>query len=157
MSENTTEIAVIENAAPVAGLGSELANLSSGRVTGYCSIQGTDFGSRVAVINAMTGAKAVADNIDKTIMLKDVVIQEVQLVNERSGELQAVPRITLIDADGTAYAATSDVVYKDLKTFFSVLGTPNTWPAPLPVRVSREKAKGAGYYFTLSIAPEPKK
>lgn len=157
MSENTTtEIAVTEAVAPVAGLGVELANLTSGRVAGYCSIQGTDFGSRVAVVNAMTSASPVADNLDKLIMLKDVVIQEVQLVNERTGELQAVPRITLIDADGSAFSATSDVVFKDLKTFFSVLGTPNTWPAPLPVVVTKAKAKGAGYYFTLNIAPEPK-
>jgi len=150
MSEYTSEIAVIENAAPVAGLGSELANIAKGTIQGYSSNQATDFGSRVGVVNAMTNAVPVADNLGKTIQLKDVVIQSVTLVNERSGELQEVPRITFIDADGTAYSATSDVLYKDLKNFFAILGTPNLWPAPLPVKVSKEKGK-VGSFFTLSI------
>ena len=157
MSETTvsTEIAPIENSAPVAGLGSELANLTSGRVAGYSSIQGTDFTSRVAVVSAMNGAVPVADNLGKTINLKDVVIQSVTLVNERTGELQEVPRITFIDDDGTAYSATSDVLYKDLKNFFAILGTPNNWPAPLPVKVTKEKAK-VGSFFTLSIVTPSK-
>jgi len=155
MSETTTEIAtIVDSPAPVAGLASELANLSSGRITGYSSITGTDFASRKAVIKAMTSATPVADILGKTINLKDVVIQEVSLVNERTGELQAVPRITLIDADGSAYSATSDVLYKDVKTFFTILGTPNHWPEPVAVVVNKEKAKGAGHYFSLSFADD---
>lgn len=154
MSENTTttELATIveSGTAPVAGLGAELSNLASGRVAGYSSNKATDFGSRVGIVNAMTNAVPVADNLDKTINLKDVVIQSVTLVNERTGEYQEVPRITLIDANGTAYSATSDVIYKDLKNFFAILGEPNAWPAPLPVKVTKEKAK-VGNLFRLSI------
>ncbi|AYQ99920.1 single strand DNA binding protein [Arthrobacter phage Mendel] len=152
MSETvSTELSTIENAAPVAGLGSELANLSHGRVNGYSSIVATDFASRLTAITAMQAAVPVADNLGKTINLKDVIIQEVHLVSEQTGELNAVPRITFIDADGTAYSATSDVLYKDLKNFFAILGTPNNWPAPVPVQVVKEKAK-VGSYFTLKPA-----
>ena len=152
MSVETTELATIDNnVAAVPGLGSELANLASGRVAGYSSNKATDFGSRVGIVNAMTNAVPVADNLGKVINLKDVVIQSVSLVNERTGELQEVPRITLIDADGTAYSATSDVIFKDLKNFFAILGEPNAWPAPLPVTVTKEKAK-VGSLFRLSIA-----
>jgi hypothetical protein len=151
MSVETTEIAVIDNnVAAVPGLGSELANLAKGSIAGYSSNKATDFASRVGIVNAMTNAVPVADNLGKTINLKDVVIQSVSLVNERTGELQEVPRITLIDADGTAYSATSDVIFKDLKNFFAILGEPNNWPAPLPVTVTKEKAK-VGQLFRLSI------
>lgn len=156
MSETvSTELATIENAAPVAGLGAELANLSHGRINGYSSIVATDFGSRLTAITAMQAAVPVADNLGKTINLKDVIIQEVHLVSEQTGELNAVPRITFIDADGSAYSATSDVLYKDLKNFFAILGTPNHWPAPVPVQVVKEKAK-VGQYFTLKPATATK-
>ena len=148
-----TAVATIDNAAvaPIAGLAGELVNLSKGTVVGYSSNKATDFGSRVGIVNALTNATPVADNLDKVINLKDVVIQSVSLVNERTGELQEVPRITLIDANGTSFHATSDVIYKDLKNFFAILGDPSLWPAPLPVKVSKEKGK-VGSFFTLSIA-----
>lgn len=148
-----TAVATIDNSAvtPIAGLAGELVNLSKGTIVGYSSNKATDFGSRVAIVNALTNATPVADNLDKVIQLRDVVIQSVNLVNERTGELQEVPRITLIDADGKSFHATSDVIYKDLKNFFAILGEPNAWPAPLPVKVTKEKAK-QGNFFTLSIA-----
>lgn len=153
MSVETTEIATIDsNVAPVAGLAGELANLSRGTVSGYSSIQGTSFEDRVAIINAISSATPVADELGKPFLLKDVVIEEVTLVNERTGEFQQVPRITFIDDKGKATAATSDVLFKDIKRAFSILGTPNNWPAPVPVVITKEKAK-VGSYFTLTILP----
>ena len=158
MSETTatpsTEVATIVDSTP--GLGAELANLGNGRIAGYSSVTATDFGSRIKVINAMQAAVPVADNLGKTINLVDVIIQSVTLTNERTGELEEAPRITFIDADGTAYAATSDVLYKDLKNFFAILGTPGNWPAPVPVQVVKEKAK-VGSFFTLKPAATPAK
>jgi hypothetical protein len=155
MSESpvSTELATIVDATP--GLGAELANLGNGRVAGYSSVTATDFPSRIKVINAMQAAVPVSDNLGKTINLQDVIIQEVHLTNEVTGELNTVPRITFIDADGTAYSATSDVLYKDLKNFFAILGTPNNWPAPVPVQVVKEKAK-VGSFFTLKPATSSK-
>ena len=151
MSVESTEIATIVDAAPIAGLSTELANLSSGRLNVFSTITGTDFASRVAVINAMTAAVPVADNLDKQINLKDVVIQSVTLANQATGELEESPRITLIDEDGSAYSTTSAPVYKDLKNVFAILGMPSVWPSAVPVKISKEKAKGAGHYFTLSV------
>jgi hypothetical protein len=150
MSVETTELAVIENAAPVAGLASELANLSRGTVSGYSSIQGNSFEDRVTLINAISAATPVADELGKPFLLKDVVIESVTLANERTGELQEVPRITFIDDKGRALAATSDVLFKDIKRTFAILGTPNNWPAPVPVVINKEKAK-VGSFFTLQV------
>jgi len=155
MSETTAEIATIVDTTP--GLSSELANLSSGRLNVFSTIQGNDFGSRVKVINALTAAVPVADNLDKQINLANVVIQSVILPNQTTGELEEVPRITLIDADGTAYATTSGPIYKDLKNVFAILGMPSNWPGAVPVVASKEKAKGAGHYFTLSVVQPPAK
>ena len=151
MSVETTELAVIDNnVAPVAGLAGELANLTRGTVSGYSSIQGNTFEDRVTLINAISAATPAADEIGKPFLLKDVVIESVTLANERTGELQEVPRITFIDANGRALAATSDVLFKDVKRTFAILGTPNNWPAPVPVVINKEKAK-VGSFFTLQV------
>jgi hypothetical protein len=147
MSE-TTEIATIESA-PVAGLANELTNLNNGNVAVFSTVKGADHKSRLTTLKALGNATPVADHLGKTINLKDVIVQQISLVNERTGELQDVPRITLLDADGKAFHAISDVLYKDLKNVFAILGMPHTWPAPLPVAVLKEKGKG-GNFFTLS-------
>ena len=153
----TNEIATIESAAaPVAGLSNELANLGAGRLSVYSSITGTDFKSRVAVIKALTNATPIADNIGKTFLLQNVVIQNITMTNERTGELQEVPRITFIDSDGSAFHAISDVLYKDLKNVFAILGQPSQWPAPLLVKVEKIQGK-AGKFFTLTVEDEPVK
>ena len=147
MSE-ATEIATIESA-PVAGLATEIPNLNSGQVAVFSTVKGADHKSRLVTLKALGNAVPVADNIGKTINLANVVVQQISMVNERTGELQDVPRVTLLDADGTAYHCISDVVYKDLKNTFAILGMPSTWPAPLPVKVEKTKGK-TGSFFSLS-------
>ena len=152
MSENTAELATIENVAPVAGLANELANLNNGQVAVFSTVKGVDFASRLTTLSALSNAVPVADNLGKTINLKDVVVQQISMVNERTGELQEVPRITFLDADGSSYHAISDVLYKDLKNVFAILGMPHTWPAPLPIVVTKTKGK-VGSFFSLAAAP----
>jgi hypothetical protein len=150
MSDVTNEIATVE---PInaAGLAAELANMSEGKLSVFTTITGTDFASRVAVVNAMTNATPIADQIDKPFNLRDVVIQSITMANERTGELQAVPRITFITEDGQAYHAISDVLYTDLKNIFAIIGHPSTWPSALPIVVSRVKGK-QGHFFTARIS-----
>ena len=150
MSENT-ELATIVDSAPVAGLASELVSLSNGQVAVFSTVKGVDHKSRLTTLTALKSATPVADHLGKIINLQNVVIQQITMANERTGELQDVPRITLLDADGKAYHAISDVVYKDLKDVFAILGMPHTWPAPLPVVVNKTKGK-VGSFFSLSIA-----
>jgi len=147
MSE-TTEIATIVDAAP--GLGNELANLSAGRLNVFSTITGTDFASRVKVINALTAATPVAGHLNKVIELKDVVIQSVTMPDQSTGELSEVPRVTLIAEDGTAFSAMSGPLYKDLKNVFAILGMPHEWPSAVPVKVT-QGGEGVRKYFTLTV------
>jgi len=152
MSENTSAIAVIEDSAvSAASLSNEIANLSHGQVSVFSTITGTDFGSRVAVVDAMGNAVPLDDNIGKIINLKDVVVQQIEMADQATGELRSQPRITLIDADGSSYHVISGVVFKDLKNFFGILGMPATWPAPLPIVAEKSAAK-VGKFISLKIA-----
>lgn len=151
MSETAIVATADLDAVSGAALSNEIANLSKGQVNVWSTITGTDFNSRVEVINAMGNAAPLAENLNKTINLKDVVVQQIEMADERSGELRPQPRITLIDADGTSYHVISGVVFKDLKNFFGILGMPATWPSPLPVAAETGKAS-TGKFITLKIA-----
>jgi hypothetical protein len=155
MSENTSAIAVIEDSAvSAASLSNEIANLSRGQVNVFSTITGTDHASRLSVVEAMGNSVPLDDNIGKKINLANVVVQQIEMADQATGELRAQPRITLIDADGSSYHVISGVVFKDLKNFFGILGLPSSWPAPLPVVASKESAK-VGKFITLKIAKAP--
>ena len=152
MSENTSAIAVIEDSAvSAATLSNEIANLSHGQVSVFSTITGTDHASKIEVLDAMGNSVPLDDNIGKVINLKNVVVQQIEMADQATGELRSQPRITLIDADGTSYHVISNVVFKDLKNFFGILGMPANWPAPLPVVAESSKAT-VGKFISLKIA-----
>ena len=153
MSENTSSaiVAVDSDDATVSAsvLSNEIASLSRGQVNVWSTITGTDFDSRLAVIDAMGNSVPLADNIGKTINLKDAVVQHIEMA-DADGVLKAQPRITLIDADGSSYHVISNVVFKDLKNFFGVMGMPSVWPAPLAVAAAKG---GTGQRTFITIKP----
>lgn len=145
-----SEIAIIEESVSSASLANEIANLSKGQLSVFSTIVGDDFDSKLAVIDALDNAVPLADNLGKVINLKDAVVQHIEMADERTGELKPQPRVTLIDADGSAYYVISAVVFKDLKTYFGVLGLPHTWKGPLPIAAEKGKAR-IGSFITVKV------
>lgn len=117
----------------------------------FHTFAGADFATKVQVLDAMTNSVPVADNIGTVINLANVVVQPVEMVNERTGQPESQPRIILIDADGKAYHAISGGLFRSLQNIFGVLGKPETWNAPLPIAVDRVKG-GKGTFFTARVA-----
>lgn len=143
-----------------------IRRLQSGNVSVYSTVQGTDFEAKKTVLNAVTSALPLADNLGKHIDLENVVVQAVDLdrrdpqgnvVTDEHGTPQKItqPRVILIDADGTAYYAISPVVLKALETFMGVLGQPHEWPEPVGMKVTREKAR-IGSYYNMVLDNPPK-
>ena len=120
-------------------------------VNGYSSIQGDDLAARKAVYNAVSAANQLADNLGKTILLKDVIVQPVTSENEQTGEIEEYLRTTLIAADGTAYSAGSGGVASSLKNLFDVLGEPSSWTEPLPIKVVEKKGRKGFKFFTIEL------
>jgi hypothetical protein len=152
-----SEIAIVEDSSvSSAALSNEIAALASGRVSVFSTIQGDDFETKLAVIDALDNAVSLQDNaIGKTINLTNAVVQHIEMPDQ-NGELKSQPRVTLIDADGSAFYVISNVVFKDLKNYFGVLGMPHTWPAPLPVAAEKGKGK-QGSFITLKLVRPNKK
>ena len=128
-----------------------IASMQENSNSVYSSIQGDSFEDRVAVVAAITDAEPIADHLGQTIWLKDIVAHSVTITDDETGEVSVQPRTILIDKDGKAYSAVSGVIVNRLTTIVNVIGQPHTWPSPLPIRVTREKASGARTFFEVRI------
>jgi NAD/NADP transhydrogenase alpha subunit len=95
----------------------------------------------------------VADFINNIIFLKDIYIEQIQMPNQKTGELQDLPRIVLFDKDGKAYGATSFGIFSALRKIADVYGDPRTWTKPLAVK-DKQKTIGENKMLTLEIVSD---
>lgn len=85
------------------------------------------------------------------LKIKDVILQEVAIADENTGEMQDAIRTTFILEDGTAVFATSKGIAQSIKQVFNVLGTPDQWEEPLEVTAVREKGRQGFFFLTLKF------
>lgn len=137
----------IVQAAPVMDLSREL---SENAASVFCSVKGGDRKSKAKVYNAMNNPEhKVGDFINKTINVKDVLVEEIELANEETGELERAPRVVLIDDKGKAYQAVSAGMFNAIKNAIQVFGAP-TWEEPLPMLIKQITVKN-GSMLTAEI------
>ena len=87
-----------------------------------------------ALFNATANAeRKLKDEINKEIKLKDVYVEVIDVVSEKTGEASKAPRIILFDDKGKTYSCVSIGVYNTLRRLFATFGTPDTWAKPLVV------------------------
>lgn len=143
MSENTNLMNTTEANAPAAFMQEAAADT-------YISFPMTDPASRIAAYNAINNPDAkVADMINKTIALKDVVMIPVTLVNDETGEVENAMRSILVDADGTTYTATATGIFNSLKNIYLIFGTLH-FDNPVTVEVNQVATK-RGNTLTLKL------
>jgi len=130
---------------------SQLAGMNAGDVGVFSTFKGEDFKTRVAVYQALTDAEPVADHVGETIQLANVVAQAVEVADE-TGAVNETVRVILVDDKGKSYAALSDGLFRSIRNIFGILGEPQQWGQPLPVKVLEEKSRKGFRFFTLKIA-----
>lgn len=78
--------------------------------------------------------KRLGDCINTVIMAKDLFMEQVEMTNQETGEIQVCPRIVIVDKDGVSYQSVSFGVFNALKRVIQVFGNP-TWEQPIPLKV----------------------
>ena len=128
-----------------------IGQLTGERKQSFCSfVAGTDE-EKTKLFNGVNNpSKRISDCINETIELKDIYAEEVELVNEKTGEINTCPRIVLFDAKGESYVSVSMGIFSALKKLMQVFGTPAMWTKPLPVKV-KQINKADKRLFTLEI------
>lgn len=158
VTETGTEIATVDAidgeilASGVRDLAGDIAALRDPGATLYTSIAIQSQADTVRTMKALTNSVKLEDDkgkvYDGIITLQDVIVQKVELTDDK-GKLIVAPRVVLIDADGTAYHATSTGLLSALQTLFGVAGTPDTWDAAYQIRVEKAKSRNGFFYFTI--------
>ena len=109
-----------------------------------CSIDAVDPETKAIVFNAANNPDhKVKDFVNKTIKVKDVYAEIIEIASEETGEITKVPRIVLIDAD------VSVGMYSAIRKLVAIYGAP-TWEPPLTVTV-KQKSVGKGSMYTLQM------
>lgn len=106
--------------------------------------------NRIMAYNAINNPDArIADMINKTIELRDVVMTPVDLVNEETGEVERATRSILIDTQGVTYTATATGIYNSLRNIYMIFHTLHFEPA-IKVEVNQVTTK-RGNTLTLKL------
>lgn len=108
----------------------------------YCSMQVTDEKSASMLFKAMNQPDdSLGDHINETIDVTNIFIQPVTMPNQETGEMNVVPRIVLFDVEGKTYVSISKGIYNALKNMCAIVGTPETWKAPVTIKVGQRQIK----------------
>ena len=116
------------------------------------SFQTDNFETKAKVAQAVTNAEPLADHLGKELTLRNYVGQVIELPDEETGVLRAVPRIILLCDEGQFYAISSGIL-SALENLTGVLGEPHSWPigARVIVEAVQERTRAKRNVFTLKL------
>lgn len=101
---------------------------------------------------AMSNPKyKLAEYINGVITLTNFFCEFIKIPNEKTGELNDVPRCVLFDDMGESYQSVSMGVFNSLKGLIRAYGPTDNWGGGLKVKV-RQVAVKNGSMLTLDIA-----
>lgn len=116
----------------------------------YSSLKAGTLKEKAALFNAMSNPNhKVGDYINRSIRVKDVYVEVIELNDEDTGETIQAPRVVLIDTDGDSYQAVSKGVFSALSRAIKVFGEP-TWDDGLPIIV-RQLSLGKNQMLTFDV------
>ena len=134
-----------------------LENSLAAQTNSFCSFTATDNESRAILFNGMNNPDhRLSDEINTVINVKHVFVEMVDIVDEKTGEVDSCPRIVLFDDKGESHVAVSLGVLSALKKLFKVFGMPQDWTETVPLKVKQVSIKERKM-LTLEYAKSPKK
>jgi len=149
---DSTEIDLIENtSSDLATAIEQFGNNTSAIRTSFTE---GSFEEKMAVMTAITDSVKIDDNLDKVINLKNWVIQHIEVADEQTGQLVSVPRVMLIDEDGTSYVAISKPIMDTLEMYVQMFGSKDKdkrgqLEQAIPVKVKRVRTRRGFNAFNL--------
>lgn len=154
----TTELTPFETTSQN-GLMDDIDRMQHGQTNVMSTFTGGDRASKLEVLKAMSNSTPLDAVMDQEIELANFVIQPIEMEDEKTGNMVAVPRIILVTTDGTPYYAISSGIFSALKNISGILGMPGAdtetgevnenWP--VKVVPSKEKTSNKFTVFTLKI------
>lgn len=130
----------------------ELTLFSGVKNNMYCSIVADTEESKKQLFNALETCDVLLnDCVGEEIEIKDIYVEEKQVVIEETGEVKPKFRTILFDTKGQTYATGSYGIYNIIKKIVSIYGLPTTWEKPIKVKVAKKPIGNGKQSLTLTL------
>lgn len=130
----------------------ELTLFSGIKQNVYCSKLAETEKEKKELFNALETCDALLnDCVGQEIDIKDMYVEEKQVIDDETGEIKTKYRTILFDESGQTYATGSYGIFNVLKKIISIYGLPTTWEKPLKVKVAKRPIGNGKQSLTLVI------
>ena len=130
----------------------ELTLFSGIKQNVYCSKLAETETEKKELFNALESCDALLnDCVGQEINIKDIYVEEKQVIDETTGELKVKYRTILFDKSGQTYATGSYGIYNILKKIVQIYGLPESWEKPLVVKVAKRPIGNGKQSLTLTL------
>lgn len=130
----------------------ELTLFSGIKQNVYCSKVAETEKEKKELFNALENCDALLnDCVGQEIKIKDMYVEEKQVIDDETGELKTKYRTILFDENGQTYATGSYGIYNVLKKIVQIYGLPESWEKPLKVKVAKRPIGKGKQSLTLTL------
>lgn len=130
----------------------ELTLFSGIKQNVYCSKIAETEKEKKELFNALESCDALLnDCVGQEIDIKDIYVEEKQVMDDETGELKTKYRTIIFDENGQTYATGSYGIYNILKKIVQIYGLPETWEKPLKVKVAKRPLGNGKQSLTLTL------
>ena len=130
----------------------ELTLFSGIKQNVYCSKVAETEKEKKELFNALESCDALLnDCVGQEIDIKDMYVEEKQVMDDETGEIKTKYRTILFDENGQTYATGSYGIYNILKKIVQIYGLPETWEKPLKVKVAKRPIGNGKQSLTLTL------
>ena len=118
----------------------------------YCSKIVESEKEKKELFNALESCDALLnDCVGQEIDIKDIYVEEKQVMDDETGEIKTKYRTILFDENGQTYATGSYGIYNILKKIVQIYGLPESWEKPLKVKVAKRPIGNGKQSLTLTL------
>ena len=130
----------------------ELTLFSGIKQNVYCSKVAETEKEKKELFNALESCDALLnDCVGQEINIKDIYVEEKQVMDNETGEIKTKYRTILFDENGQTYATGSYGIYNILKKIVQIYGLPESWEKPLKVKVAKRPIGNGKQSLTLTL------
>lgn len=113
----------------------------------------TTMDGKMALYNAMQTADKVDEHLNEPLHVTNVLAQAIEVANQETGEINSSTRV-VIHAEEGDFAAASPALAHSFGNLFAIFGTPDTWAAPLALKVVEKKSRRGYKFFDIELVAE---
>lgn len=118
----------------------------------YCSMVATTDEEKKKLFNTLESCDVLLnDCVGNEIAIKDIYIEERNVIDEETGELRTKYRTIIFDENGQTYATGAYGIYNVLKKIVQIYGTPDLWQESLKVKVAKKPIGNGKQSLTLIL------